>query len=393
MGNGEWGMGNPNPAAIPAQHHFSGAAAFHQVEAFLELVNGQLMRKHLAQRKAVQHQLRHLVPGLVHLAPVDAVQREAFENDLVPVHAGALGQQSQQCDLAAVIHAIEHVAERARVAAHFQAHVEPFHVQVGHDVLERGVGHVHHARGAHVRGQFQAEVVDVGDHHVARADVLADTGRHHPDRAGAGDEHVFAHHVELQRAMRGVAVGVEKRSQLAGDLIGNGPQVGCGHDDVFGERAVAVHADADRVRAQMLFPSAAISAMPAHDVAFGGYALANAVTGDARPKPDDASHEFVANHQARLNGALAPLVPQINVQVGAADRGFFQLDQDLVRPGNRYRHLFHPDAFAGFALDQRFHGVLGHAGNRCAIRAAILTRRRDVYAGVNASDGLITRRF
>jgi hypothetical protein len=46
-------------------------------------------------------------------------------------------------------------------------------------------------------------------------DVLADAGGDDADRAGAGDQHVLADDVELQRAVRGVAVGIEEGGQLA----------------------------------------------------------------------------------------------------------------------------------------------------------------------------------
>ena len=75
--------------------------------------------------------------------------------------------------------------------------------------------------------------------------------------------------------MRGVAVGIEERGQFAGDLVRDRPQVRGRHHDVFGERAVAVHADADGVRAQVLAAGAAVAAVAADDVAFGGDALAD----------------------------------------------------------------------------------------------------------------------
>jgi hypothetical protein len=95
--------------------------------------------------------------------------------------------------------------------------------------------------------------------------------------------------------------------------------------------------------------------MSADDVAFGADALAELVTGDAGAEFGDAADEFMADHQARLDRALAPVVPQVDVQVGAADRGLFQLDQDFVRTGHGHRHVFHPDAFAGLAFYQRLH--------------------------------------
>src|SRR5690606_33856761 len=65
---------------------------------------------------------------------------------------------------------------------------------------------------------------------------------------------------------------------------------------------------------------------------------------------------------AGLDGALGPCVPFVDVQVGTADRGLFELDQHLVGAGTGHRDLFHPDALGGLALDQRLHG-LGHYGD------------------------------
>ncbi len=223
------------------------------------------------------------------------------------------------------------------------------------------LGHVDHPGGTHVSGQLEAEVVDVGDHHVARSDLLADAGGNHPDRAGAGDQHVFADHVELQRAVGGVAERVEERGQLAGDLVGDGPQVAGRHQHVFSEGAIAVHADAHRVRAQVLATAAAVAAVAADDVALGRHPLTHLVAAHARAQGSDAADELMADGEAGLDGALAPLVPQVDMQVGAADGGLLQLDQHLVGAGLRHRHLFHPDALAGFALDQRLHR-LRHKG-------------------------------
>src|SRR5690349_8657480 len=80
--------------SVPAQHDLAGLARFHQLEAFLELLDRQLVRERLAEREAAEHELRHLVPGLVHLPAVDAMDGEALEDDLVPVGACALGHDA-----------------------------------------------------------------------------------------------------------------------------------------------------------------------------------------------------------------------------------------------------------------------------------------------------------
>src|SRR5690606_13364513 len=184
---------------------------------------------------------------------------------------------------------------------------------------------------------------------------LADAGGDDPDRAGAGDQHVLADHVELQRAVRGVAVGIEERGKLRRHLIRDRPQVAGRHHDVLGEGAVAVDPDPDRVRAQVRAPAAAVAAVAADDMALGGDALADAVAVHARADLGDAAHELVPDHQPGPDGALAPFVPQVDVQVGAADRGLLDLDQHLVGTGLGHRHVLHPDALSGLALDQRPH--------------------------------------
>src|SRR3546814_12517267 len=69
----------------------------------------------------------------------------------------------------------------------------------------------------------------------------------------------------------------EERGQFRRDLVWDRPQVAGRHHDVFGERTVAVHADADGVRAQVLLAGAAVAAVAADDMALGRDALADRV--------------------------------------------------------------------------------------------------------------------
>src|SRR3546814_20737956 len=81
------------------------------------------------------------------------------------------------------------------------------------------------------------------------------------------------------------------------------------------------------VRAQVLLAGAAVAAVAADDMALGRNPLADRVAAYAGSDLDDAADEFMADHQPGLDRALAPLVPQVDVQVGAADGGFLELDQ------------------------------------------------------------------
>src|SRR3546814_9043891 len=74
-------------------------------------------------------------------------------------------------------------------------------------------------------------------------------------------------------------------------------------------------------------------------MALGRNPQADRVAAYAGSDLDDAADEFMADHQPGLDRALAPLVPQVDVQVGAADGCFLELDQDLVRARLRDRDL------------------------------------------------------
>ena len=85
---------------------------------------------------------------------------------------------------------------------------------------------VDRARGAQLRGELEAVVVDVGDDDVAGAGMAGDRGGHRADRAGAGDQHVLAEHVPLQRGVDGVAERIEDRGDVEIDAVGVVPDIG-----------------------------------------------------------------------------------------------------------------------------------------------------------------------
>src|SRR5690606_30233149 len=89
---------------------------------------------------------------------------------------------------------------------------------------------------------------------------------------------------------------------------------------------------------------------------------ANFVAAHGSTDFDDAADEFVADDQAWLDRALRPLIPEIDVQVGAADRGLLEFDENVIRPDLGQRNLLHPDSLFRSALDQCLHRV-GHDMN------------------------------
>ena len=78
-----------------------------------------------------------------------------------------------------------------------------------------------------------------------------------------GDQHVLAEHRERERRVDRVAERIEDRRHVGVDARPVVPHVGHRQRDVLGERAVAVHAQADRVRAQVAAAREAVAAQAA----------------------------------------------------------------------------------------------------------------------------------
>ena len=206
------------------------------------------------------------------------------------------------------------------------------------------------ARSAHAPRQRQPVVVDVGDDDVAGADVPGDRRRHDADRSGAGDQHVFADQVERQRRMRRVAERVENRRQVIGDVVGDLERVERGDHQVFGERALAVDADADGVAAQMAAPGAAVAAEAAGDVAFARHAIADREAAHFLAHVDDFAHILVADVHRHRNRLARPFVPVPDVHVGAADRRLADPYHHVVVADLGLLHLGQLEARRGLEL-------------------------------------------
>ncbi|MCY1356045.1 hypothetical protein D9M69_424840 [compost metagenome] len=304
------------------------------------------------------HEGNHLVPGLEHLATVDALEVEHLEDHLVPVDLEAGRRNAEDGDLAAIVHLVDHVAEGRRRPRHFETdikalgHADRLH-HVG-EVLLRGVDDV---IDADALGERQPRRVDVGDHHLARTRALGNQCPHDADRPGAGDEHVLADEIEGKGGVHGIAERVEDRRDLVGHVVRDRHDVIFRQADELAEGTRAVDADAERVAAQMPAAGAAVAAFAADDMALARHPLADMVLGDGRADLGDLAHELMADDHRHRDGLLRPLVPVPDVHVGAADRRFLHLDQHVVRADLRHRHPLHPEAFFRLRFHQRLHHV------------------------------------
>ena len=123
------------------------------------------------------------------------------------------------------------------------------------------------------------------------------------------------------------------------------------------ERARTIHADANRVTAQMAAARAAVTAVAAGDVPFAGDAVAGLQAADLGAQIHDAPAILVAHSHRHRDGLLRPGIPLVDVHVGAADRRLVDLDEHIVRADLGLRDVVQPDAGGCLFFDQCFHVV------------------------------------
>ena len=161
--------------------------------------------------------------------------------------------------------------------------------------------------------------------------------------------------------MHGVAQRIHDRADLGGDAV-QLHDVARGHRDEVGKRAVAVDANDLGALAEMTGTEAALEAVPADDVALGGDQVAGGEQARGlglASERDDLARELVADDHRRLEPVAGPAVPFPDVQVGAADAGEVDADEDVARPVGGRRTLPQHHSRPGSLLHESAHAVPG----------------------------------
>src|SRR5699024_10182020 len=98
-----------------------------------------------------------------------------------------------------------------------------------------------------------------------------------------------------------------------------------------------------------------VAAAPAQQVTLAGDEVPDRDLGHTRTDLDHLTAELVAHHQGRPDCLLRPLVPGLDVQVGAAQAGGRDLDQHVPVPDRRLRNLGQLQTRVRPRLDQCLH--------------------------------------
>jgi hypothetical protein len=105
----------------------------------------------------------------------------------------------------------------------------------------------------------------------------------------------------------------------------------------------------------MTAPGATIPAHAAGDMSFGGDPVSGSEALDFNATFDDLTTKFVADREWHGNRFTRPVIPLIDMNVGAAYCSSPDPDQYIVVSDRRLVDILEPDAAFGLRFDQRSH--------------------------------------
>jgi hypothetical protein len=99
----------------------------------------------------------------------------------------------------------------------------------------------------------------------------------------------------------------------------------------------------------------AVAAAAAHHMTLAADQFSDPEVGYIRAHRDDLAYKFVADDHRDPNGGLGPVIPFVDMKVGAANSGPKNADFDVIDAKLRFGNLFEPKATTRLTFYQRFH--------------------------------------
>src|ERR1700691_4622646 len=176
--------------------------------------------------------------------------------------------------------------------------------------------------------------------------------------------------------MHRVTEGIVDRSHFLVDLWIMPPNVGHGQRNEFSKGSRSIHAHAQRMRTQVPPSCQAIAAAATDHMPLATHDIAWIEVVDVRAHFDDLADKFVPDGHRHRNRLLRPGVPLVDMNVGAADAGISNANQNVVDTDGRLSNLFQPEASFRTPLYQGFHSILQFATTN---RSQIIVFAHTVY--------------
>ena len=139
--------------------------------------------------------------------------------------------------------------------------------------------------------------------------------------------------------MGSIAVRIENGSEIIANALGNLESVKGRNHQKLSKCALAIHTHTNGVAAQMAASGTTITAIATSNMALTGDAITNGKAAHFLAHLNNFAHILMADMHGYWNCFLCPLIPFPNVDVGTADRGFFNLDHHIVVSDDRLLYI------------------------------------------------------
>src|SRR5580698_7419635 len=157
-----------------------------------------------------------------------------------------------------------------------------------------------------------------------------------------------------------VAEWIEERAEVARDRRAELPDVRCRNTNVVGEGSIGIDAEDLHELADMRLSAAALQAVAAGNVHLGGDEVAHLHILYQFADSRHGAAELMSRNVGRLDAGLGPLVPVIDVQVGATDGGCLYGNEYIAGSKGWNRHLAHLHSWCGGCFYKGLHGLRNH---------------------------------
>ena len=145
--------------------------------------------------------------------------------------------------------------------------------------------------------------------------------------------------------MSSITKRVHNSGHIVGDSIIQFNDVRLRDTEVFCKGTISVYANTDTVFADMFFTATAVTAMTASDMSLTGNSITYFNILYTCPHFGNDTNVLVTDCHRCFDSFLAPFIPFIDVEVGTANSGFFNFNEDVVNTDFRHWNIFHPNTF------------------------------------------------
>lgn len=340
-------------------HDFATLSTLHGVHGQIKFFEGKSMGDDRAEiDTSALEEIAHAVPRLPQTPPDDAMDGDAFEDDIVrPVEIDGVIGDAKERGCSARTEQLESLADGDGCARKFEqaigtSAVGYFCYCCGEIITARVEYHI----CTHALCQIEAVGADIGGDDGCGTRRAKYTDRHQPNRATASYQHAFSACVECERGVNGVAKIFQEGGDFPGHVGRVAPYVGGGQAHIFSEDAIDIDTEDFGVATDVGISHLTLVAASADNVAFCRDKIAYGDVGDVCANIDDFATHLVTDDEGWDDSMLRPRIPPPNMQIGPADRCSSHFDKHIFRADRRNGPLGPRESWTACQLHNSAHG-------------------------------------